>query len=319
MKIAILDDYQQVAQGLADWNTLKRCEVVSFTRPFSGVEEAAQALADFDILCLMRERTPFPRQLIESLPRLKLLVTTGMGNASVDLVAARDSGVTVCHTRSGSTEHGTAELAWGLILACSRNLVLEDRQVRQGHWQTTIGPMLHGKTLGLLGLGRLGRRMAEIGRAFGMDILAWSQNLDAERAAASGARFVPKADFFAASDVVSLHLVLSDRTRNIVGRSELASMQPQAILVNTARAGLVDEQALIDALQSGQIAGAGLDVFHDEPLRPGHPLMSMERVILSPHLGYVTRDSYRIFFADVVEDIAAFLAGTSIRVLKAPA
>lgn len=319
IRIAVLDDYQQVALSMADWSTLRGCEIVSFPRPFRGMDDTAAALRDFDVACLMRERTPFPRRLFDALPNLKCLVTTGLGNASIDLTAARERGVTVCHTRSGSTEHATAELAWGLILASARNLVVEDRQMRQGRWQTTIGPMLHGKTLGLLGLGRLGARMAEIGRAFGMKTLAWSPNLDAERAAAHHAEHVAKHDLFARSDVVSLHLVLSDRTRGIVGRQELGLMQPHAILVNTARAGLVDEAALVDALRNGTIAGAGLDVFQQEPLPPGHPLLGMDRVILSPHLGYVTTDTYRIFFTDVVEDIAAFLAGSPIRVLQPPA
>lgn len=318
-RIAILDDYQQIALGLADWGSLAGCEVVSHSRPFRGPEEVAAALHDVEIVCLMRERTPFPRRLIEALPRLRLLVTTGTGNASIDLAAARDRGVTVCHTRSGSSEHSTIELAWALLLASARHLVLEDRLVRAGRWQTTIGPMLHGKTLGLVGLGRLGRRMAEIGHAFGMQILAWSPNLDAERAAASRAQCVPKRELFERSDVVSLHLVLSDRTRGIVGAPEFALMQPHAILVNTARAALVDEQALLAALRSGRIAGAGLDVFHEEPIPPDHPLLAMDRVTLSPHLGYVSLDSYRIFFADVVEDIAAYLAGAPIRVLPPPA
>jgi phosphoglycerate dehydrogenase-like enzyme len=276
-------------------------------------------LAEFDIVCLMRERTPFPRALFEQLPRLRLLVTTGLRNNSIDLAAARDHGVTVCHTRSGSTEFGTSELTWALILAAARHVPLEDRRMRAGHWQTTIGTTLYGKTLGVLGLGRLGARVATIGAAFGMQVLAWSPNLTAERAAAAGARMVTKDDLFAQSDVVTIHLVLGPSTRGIVDAGQLARMRSGAILVNTSRGPLVDESALIATLAQKRIAAAALDVFDHEPLPVDHPLLQLDNVVLTPHLGYVTRESYRIFFEDIVEDIAAFLSGSPIRVLAADA
>lgn len=319
-RIAVLDDYQRVAMARNDWAKLPAdCAVETFQSAFSGLQETAAALSDFDVVCLMRERTPFPRALLASLPRLRCLVTTGLGNASVDLAAARDHGVAVCHTRSGPTGYTTCELAWGLILSASRSLQLEDRRIREGCWQTTIGPMLYGKTLGLLGLGRLGARMAAIGAAFGMRVIAWSPHLDARRAQEAGAEFASKDDLFAASDVLSLHLVLSGRTRGIVGAAELERMKPDALFVNTARAGLVDEAALIRVLEAGRIAGAALDVFEQEPLPASHPFARMSNVLLSPHLGYVTHDSYDVFFQDVVEDIVAFLEGAPIRVLSSTA
>ncbi|MDO8277509.1 MAG: D-2-hydroxyacid dehydrogenase family protein [Burkholderiaceae bacterium] len=318
-RIAILDDYQQVAPGMADWKSLPaQCECVFFTQPFANASEVAQALRDFDIVCLMRERTPFPRSLFEALPRLRCLVTTGPRNSAVDVAAAQERGVVVCGTRGGPSGHTTAELAWALILAVSRHLVVEDRRLREGLWQGTLGSMLHGKTLGLLGLGRTGERMAAIGAAFGMTPIAWSQNLTEARAREAGARWVDKNTLMQTSDVLSLHLVLSPRTQGIVGADDLARMQPHAILINTARAGLVDEAALIDALVARRIAGAGIDVFGQEPLPRTHPFIALDNVVLSPHLGYVTQESYRLFYHDVVEDIAAFLGGAPIRVL-APA
>ena len=319
-RIAILDDYQQVALELADWSSLAgQAEVRSFDRPLGPIVEAAAALAGFDMVVLMRERQPFPRALFEALPRLRCVVTTGLRNAAIDLAAARDHGVTVCHTRSGATEYGTCELTWALILAAARHLPLEERRLREGRWQTTIGHSLHGKTLGLLGLGRLGIRVAVVGSAFGMQVIAWSPHLTDERAASGGAQRVSKDDLLSRSDVLSLHLVLAPGTRGIVGAAELARMLPHALLVNTSRAGLVDETALLDALEGKRIGGAALDVFEQEPLPRGHPFTRLDNVVLSPHLGYVTRESYGIFFHDVVENITAFLAGTPLRVLAADA
>jgi phosphoglycerate dehydrogenase-like enzyme len=246
-------------------------------------------------------------------------VTTGLRNNGIDLPAARDHGVTVCHTRSGSTELGTSELTWALILGAARHIPLEDRRMRAGRWQTTIGTTLHGKTLGVLGLGRLGARVAAIGAAFGMQVIAWSPNLTAERAAAAGARMVTREELFARSDVLTIHLVLGPSTRGIVDAGQLARMRSSAILVNTSRGQLVDENALVEALAEKRIAAAALDVFEREPLAADHPLLRMDNVVLSPHLGYVTRESYGIFFEDVVENIAAYLSGSPIRVLAADA
>lgn len=317
-RIAVLDDYQDVAMSAADWGSVQaRAEVVRFPLPLADAAEAARELASFDIVCLMRERTPFPHEVLKALPRLRCLVTTGVHNAAIDLAAARDCGITVCHTRSGATEHATSELTWSLILAAMRHVPLEDRRIREGAWQTTLGHSLHGKTLGLLGLGRLGARVAAIAAAFGMKRIAWSPHLTAERAAAAGAVRVHKEDLFASSDVLSVHLVLGPATRCIVGDAELALMSPDAVFINTSRAGLVDESALVRALGERRIAGAGLDVFGQEPLPPEHPFLRMENVVLTPHIGYATHETYRIFYQDVVEDINAFLDGKPIRVLQA--
>ena len=320
LAIAILDDYQQIALDMAEWTSLAgRARVSALDRPLGPISEAALALADFDIVVLMRERQPFPRALFQALPRLRCLVTTGLRNSAIDLAAARDHGVTVCHTRSGATEYGTCELTWALILAATRHLPLEERRLREGRWQTTIGHTLHGKTLGLLGLGRLGTRVAGIGSAFGMQVIAWSPHLTDARAANGGAQRVAKDELFSRSDVLSLHLVLGPGTRGIVGADELARMPRHALLVNTSRAGLVDEAALLDALEARRLGGAALDVFEQEPLPRGHPFTRLDNVVLSPHLGYVTHESYRIFFHDVVENITAFLAGAPLRVLAADA
>lgn len=316
-RIAILDDYQQVALRMANWDDVRlHFEVVSFCAPFRSQADAIQTLASFAIVCLMRERTPFPREVLESLPRLRCLITTGPKNAAIDLVAARDCGITVCHTRSGSTEYATSELTWALILAATRHVALEDARLRLGRWQTTLGHQLHGKTLGVLGLGRLGSRVAAIGAAFGMERIAWSPHLTEDRAVAAGATWVPREELFARSDVLSLHLVLGPSTRGIVGAAELALMSPDALLVNTSRAALVDEPALVAALDERRIAGAALDVFGQEPLPLDHPFLRMDNVVLTPHIGYATHETYRIFFHDVVEDICAFLAGAPLRVLQ---
>lgn len=323
IRVAVLDDYQRVALRLADWTRLAgRAEVTVFDRNLAVPEEAAAALGEFDVVCLMRERMPFPRALFERLPRLRLIVLTGTRSPSLDLDAAADHGVLVCHTRGGGTEYATTELAWGLILACARHIPQEDRAVHEGTgWQTEPpGLVLHGRTLGLLGLGRLGGRMAALGRAFGMEVIAWSRNLDAARAAECGAERVEKEALFRRADVLSVHLVLGERTRGLVGAAELALMKPGAILVNTSRGPIVDEAALVEALRAGRLGGAGLDVYDREPLTPGHPLRGLGNAVLTPHLGYVAEDTYRVFFADTVEDIAAWLDGSPVRVLggKAP-
>ena len=313
-RVAVLDDYQDVAREMADWSALPPgTEVEVFRDHLADETEVAARLQGFDVVVAMRERTSFPHSLLTRLPALRLLVTTGMRNASIDLAAAAAAGVVVCGTGGGGGS--TAELAWGLILALLRQIPREDAATRQGSWQVSLGVDLEGKTLGVLGLGRLGTRVATVGRAFRMEVIAWSQNLTAERAAAAGATLVPKDELLRRADLVSIHLVLSDRTRGLLGAPELALMKPTAYLVNTSRGPIVDEGALLDALRQGRIAGAGLDVFDQEPLPPGHPLLSAPRTVLTPHLGYVTRETYRVFFGDAVEDIGAFLGGTPLRVI----
>ena len=316
MRIAVLDDYQQVGRGLADWASLGPDVQVNFlAQPLGGVEAAAAALAGYDVICLIRERQPVPAALIQQLPQLKLIVVTGAQNRTLDLDAARATGIRVCHTRGGESLHATTELAWALILAALRHLPLEDRRMRQGLWQGTVGRTLHGRTLGLLGLGRLGGRMAEVAKVFGLDVIAWSANLTDERCAEVGARRVGREALFRQSDIVSLHLVLSERTRGIVGAAELALMRPDAILINTSRGPLVDEAALVQALQDKRIGAAGLDVYDIEPLPAEHPLRRLDNAVLSPHLGYVTQGTYDMFFTDMVEDIAAWQQRAPIRIL----
>ena len=314
-RVAILDDYQDVALGLADWASLPRdVDVIVFRDHLSDEAAIAARLADFDAVVAMRERTPFPRSLLERLPRLRLLVTTGMRNASIDLRAAADRGVLVCGT--AGLPYPTAELAWALILALARQVPREDRATRAGGWQETLGAGLNGKTLGVLGLGTLGTRVARVGRAFEMDVVAWSQNLTAERATAAGARLVGRDELLAGADVVTIHLVLSERTRGLIGARELALMRPSAYLVNTSRGPIVEERALIRALETGAIAGAGLDVYDEEPLPPDHPLRRLPNTVITPHLGYVTRETYRIFYTHALEDVRAYLAGAPVRVLS---
>jgi len=313
-ELAILDDYQRIALSLADWDSLKdRVRITVFDRPLGA--DAARLLAPFDILCLMRERTPFPRALIEALPRLQFMTLTGARSPSLDLEAASERGIVVSHTGYGS-QQSTVELAWSLILASARHLPAETQAMRQGQWQTTVGRVIDGKVLGLLGLGKLGSRMAAIGRAFGMEVQAWSQNLTPERAQAAGARLVDKETLFQTSDWVSIHLVLSERSRGLVGAANLARMKPDAWLINTSRGPIVDEAALLAALEAGRIGGAGLDVYDEEPLPADHPLRRAPRTILTPHLGFVTEDTYRVFYRDTVEDIAAWLADAPIRVMN---
>jgi phosphoglycerate dehydrogenase-like enzyme len=315
-RIAVLDDYQQVASTSADWGALPAgAEVTFFSDHLDDEDAIVQRLRDFDVVALMRERTPFPRSLIERLPQLRLIVTAGMRNASLDIAAATEHGIAVCGTDGGSG-FATAEHTWGLILDLARHISVEDAAVRAGRWQSTIGTDLRGQTLGVLGLGRLGSAVAKVGLAFGMDVIAWSQNLTTERAVAVGVTRVERSELFVASDILSVHVVLSDRTRGLIGAAELAAMKPTAYLVNTSRGPIVDEAALIAALHSGQIAGAGLDVFDREPLPDGHPLLSAPRTVLTPHIGFVTEQTYREWYASMIEDIRAFLAGVPIRVLS---
>ncbi|MFI9489672.1 D-2-hydroxyacid dehydrogenase family protein [Promicromonospora sp. NPDC052451] len=312
MRIAVLDDYQNVAHRLADWGSLD-AEVRFLTEHLAGPEALAAALAGCDVVVAMRERTPFPAAVLDLLPDLRLLVTTGPANASIDLAAARDRGVVVCGTESPSS--ATPELTWALILAVARHVPQEDARLRAGGWQHTIGTDLAGRTLGVVGLGRLGAQVARIGAAFGMDVIAWSTSLDPAVAAAAGARAVPKDELFATADVVTVHYKLSERSAGIVGRAQIARMRPTAILVNTSRGPLVDTEALLEALHAGRIGGAGLDVYDTEPLPADHPLRSAPRTVLTPHLGYVTEDTYTTFYRQAVEDVAAWAAGSPVRVL----
>jgi phosphoglycerate dehydrogenase-like enzyme len=313
IRIGILDDFQNVTLKIADWGRLPaHVSVTAFNEHLAG-EELIRRIAPFDVLVITRERTPFSRNLVERLPNLKLLVTAGWRNLGIDMAACRARGILVCGTEAGSSP--TAELAWGLILSVARHIAEEDKALREGRWQSTIGVTLKDKALGILGLGRLGSQMARVGRAFGMKVIAWSQNLTAERAAAAGATRVEKSDLFGLSDVLTIHLLLSDRTRGLVGRNEMALMKRNAILVNTARAGIVDEAALIDALATGKIAGAGLDVYSREPLPPDAPILAAPNTVLTPHLGYVTRETYEVYFPQALEDIEAWLKGPPIRVI----
>ncbi|WP_344682344.1 D-2-hydroxyacid dehydrogenase family protein [Saccharopolyspora taberi] len=313
MRVAVLDDYQNVARDLADWDALP-ASVEFFHEPVGD----PGVLEPFEVIAAMRERTPFPRSVLAALPNLKLLVTTGMRNASIDLEAASELGITVSGTGGapGRAWQPTAELTWGLIFAVTRNIVSEDRSIREGGWQRTVGVELSGRTLGVLGLGRLGAQVAEAGRLFGMDVIAWSQNLTDEAARAAGARRVDKRTLFAESDVLTIHSVLSERTRGLVGAEELALMRPTAYLINTSRGPIVDEPALRAALHEGRIAGAGIDVFEREPLPVDDPWRSVPRTVLTPHIGYVTVGTYEVFYRETVEAIGGFLGGAPVRVLN---
>ncbi len=317
MKAAILDDYQNVALKMADWGVLRgRADVTVFNDHVDGIDAVAKRLAPFEIVCLMRERTPFPRELFQKLPGLKLLITTGAKNRAIDLAAAAEHGVTVCCTRNPASEPQMVQFTWGMILAMLRNLPVEERNMREGRWQTTLGHTLHGRTLGIVGLGKIGGGVANVGKAFGMNLIAWSQNLTPARATECGARAVAKDELFASADIVTLHLALSPRSRGVVGARELGLMTPTSYLVNTSRGPLVDEKAMIETLRARRIAGAALDVFDQEPLPAQHPLRSFDNVVLTPHVGFVTEETYRIYFTDTIEDIQAFLDGKPVRVLK---
>lgn len=311
-RVAILDDYQAVALGLADWKSLgPEVTVNAFHERLSGEETLAQRLADFDVVVAMRERTHFPRSLLERLPKLKLLVTTGTRNVAIDSKAAAELGIVVSGT--GMLTQPTAELTWGLILALARHIPEEASHMRRGGWQTTIGVGLNGKVLGILGLGKLGTEVARVGRAFQMEVIAWSQNLTTAHAASLGATRVEKDELFQRADFVTIHLILSKRTRGLVTAHELGLMKRTAYLINTSRGPIVDERALIDALGSRKIAGAALDVYDEEPLPADHMLRKLDNVVLTPHLGYVTVENYGKCYADAVEDIRAFLGGYPIR------
>ncbi|MFP5365336.1 MAG: D-2-hydroxyacid dehydrogenase family protein [Actinomycetes bacterium] len=314
-RLAILDDYQDVAHGFADWAALEAegVTVATFREPFPTAEALVSALADVTMVIAMRERTAFPREVLEKLPALQLLVATGMANASIDVAAAAEQGITVCGTPGSPA--AAPELTWALLLAIARNVPAEENSLRAGTWQTTVGFELAGKTLGIVGLGKIGRKIAGYGQAFGMEVLAWSQNLTAEAAEEAGARRVSKEELFRLADVATLHLRLSERSENTVGEQELRLLGPEGILVNTARGPLVDQDALLKALTEGWIRGAALDVFDQEPLQAGHPLLAAPNTVLSPHLGYVTRESYRQFYGGAFEDVTAWLAGTPVRVI----
>ncbi|HEV8297372.1 MAG TPA: D-2-hydroxyacid dehydrogenase family protein [Acidimicrobiales bacterium] len=315
-RIAVLDDYQQVALAMADWTVLAgRAEVVPFTDHLDDEDQLVARLAQFDAVVLMRERTPMPARVLERLPQLRLIATSGAANAALDVDAARRVGITVCGTTGWAGVTATVELTWGLILAVSRQIPREDAAIRAGRWQVGVGTTLQGTVLGIVGLGNIGPLLVPVARAFGMDVVAWSRNLTDARAAEVGVRRLDHDAFFAASDVVTVHLKLSDRSRGYIGRDELRAMKPTARLVNTSRGPVVDEAALVDALEQGWIVGAALDVFDPEPLPPGHPLLTAPNTVLTPHIGYVSHESYRQYFPQIVEDIDAYLRGAPIRVL----
>jgi D-3-phosphoglycerate dehydrogenase len=317
MKVAVLDDYLRIARRMADWSALeKRCEVVIFDRNLRAPDEAAEALADFDVFCTLRERMAVPRALIERLPKLKFIAITGLKHRTLDIDAATERGVVVSRSTVRDGHWGTPELTWGLILASTRHIAYEDRRMRSGGWQNTVGTVLNGKTLGIVGLGNIGRRVAAFGRAFGMRVVAWSQNLTEEAAAEAGATRVDKDELFRVSDVVTLHVVLSERTRGVVGARELGLMKPTAYLVNTSRGPLIDEAALIAALRENRIGGAAVDVYDEEPLPDDHPLRRLDNLVLTPHLGYYTEETLRPFYEDIVEAVGAFLDGKPIRVVN---
>jgi len=328
MRVAILDDYQQVALASADWSAVRElADIHVFAQHIGRAEALVSALQPFDVVVAMRERTAFDAERLNQLPRLRLLVTTGMANASIDLAAAGERGITVCGTGGSGTS--TAELTWGLILALVRHIPEEDRRMKMagraggaalpvnGAWQQTVGTGLEGKRLGVVGLGHQGRKVADIGRAFDMKVVAWSQNLDPDQAKKVHVRAVSKEELFSSSDVVTVHYKLSPRSEGLVGAAELDLMKPSAFLVNTSRGPLVDSAALLAALRSGSIAGAGLDVYEIEPLPLSDPLRAAPNVVLTPHLGYVTEETYRVFYGDAAEDIVAFAKGTPVRVLSA--
>lgn len=315
IRVAVLDDYQGVAERYADWASLPRASKVRFYHDHLFAEDAlVERLAPFEAVVAMRERTPFEAALLRRLPNLKLLVTTGTRNAAIDSRAARDLGIIVSGTRG--LPYPTAELTWGLILGLARKIAQEDRALREGAWQTTVGVGLQGKTLSVLGLGRLGTQVARVGAAFGMHVIAWSPNLTVERARKAGAELVTQRELLQRADVLTIHLVLSETTRGLLGAQELTLLKPTALLVNTSRGPLVDESALAAALRSRALAGAALDVFDVEPLPEVHPLRLAPNTVLTPHLGYVTDETYRIFYADALEAIHGYLAGAPIRALS---
>ncbi|HEX8543762.1 MAG TPA: D-2-hydroxyacid dehydrogenase family protein [Pseudomonas sp.] len=312
-RIAVLDDWQSVASDVVDWSVLNSIGEVTFLHEFpTDTDSMAARLQAFDVICVMRERSTFDEALLSQLPHLKLLVTGGMRNAAIDVKAAGKLGIQVCGT--DSYKHAAPELTWALIMGITRNLVDEANALRSGQWQIGLGSDLHGKTLGILGLGSIGKWIARYGQAFGMQVIAWSENLTAEAAAESGVTYVSKQQLFEQSDVLSVHLVLSDRSRGLVDAQALSWMKPSAYLINTARGPIVDEAALIETLQQRRIAGAALDVFAIEPLPAEHPFRTLDNVLATPHIGYVTENNYRTFFSQMIEDIQAWDAGEPIRV-----
>lgn len=320
VRVVIIDDYMNVAQSMADWAPVKaQCQLDVIGHPFADEDEAARLLAPYEIISTLRERTPFPRSLLARLPNLKLICTTGSMHRTLDHAAAAELGILVCCSQDRPGAHqGTPELAFGHILSLARRIPMEDRRIRQGVWQSGVGITLAGKTLGIVGLGKIGSSMARIGTAFGMKLLAWSPNLTQERASAAGAQLVDKSVLFQTADFITVHLVLSERTKGIIGRSDIKAMKPSAFFINTARGPLVDEAALVEALQSKSIAGVGLDVFHQEPTGLNHPLYAFEEAVLTPHLGYVVDDSFRAFYEDTVDNILAYLKGAPVRVRNSP-
>lgn len=316
-RCAVLDDYQNVALQMADWSgILDKVEVDSFDTHFEREDQLIEAVSDYDVIVLMRERTSFTASLLEKLPRLQLLVTSGMRNASIDLAAATKHGVTVCGTASASEP--PTELTWALLLNLARHITKENSELRtNGQWQSTMGIDLYGKRLGLLGLGKIGSRMAKIAQAFGMEVIAWSQNLTKEQTDKLGVQLATsKEELLEISDFVSIHLVLSDRTRDLIGMKELKRMKHSALLINTSRAAIIEQNALIEALQKNWIAGAGIDVFEIEPLPKDHPFRTLPNILATPHLGYVSERNYTVYYREAVEDIQAYLNGTVIRKLN---
>jgi phosphoglycerate dehydrogenase-like enzyme len=315
-RCAILDDYQNVALQMADWSKVTPdVEIKVFNEPLGDGDKVARALAGFAIVGAMRERTPFPRLVLEALPDLKLLITTGLRNAAIDLAAAKERGIVVCGTPSFGNP--TAGIAIGLMLELTRRIGFENARLKAGEsWQRTIGSDLDGKTLGVVGLGKLGTRVAGIAKAFGMKVLAWSQNLTADKCREAGVDYASKEELFRQADFVSVHVQLSERTRGLIGAKEIGVMKPTAYLINTARSPIVDEAALLAALRDRRIAGAGLDVFEVEPLPLDHPLRKLDNAVITPHLGYVSVENYRAYFAGMVEDVRAWLDGKPVRVLE---
>ncbi|WP_192564469.1 D-2-hydroxyacid dehydrogenase family protein [Pseudomonas gozinkensis] len=311
-KIAILNDYQGVALSMADWSALqKETEVVVFREPFANEREVIAALADFDVICVMRERTPLTREILRSLPKLRLIASTAQSNSSIDVKTASELGITIAWTEH--LPYGTTELVWGLILSAIRRIPAEVQSFRTGGWQTSVGQDISGRTLGIVGLGNFGKAVARVGQAFDMRVIAWSPNLDPEMAKGLGVEAVSKQSLFEDSDIVTLHMVLSERTKNIVGSAELDCMKSHAWLINASRSGLVDQSALITALDMKQIAGAALDVYDEEPVPADHPYREMGNVIATPHIGFVTEDTYRLFYSQTVENIESWLKGMLVR------
>lgn len=315
LRCAILDDYQNVSQKLADWSGVsQKTDITVFNKPFASTAEAIAELQDFEIICAMRERTPFGKDVLGALPKLKLLVTSGMRNAAIDLPAAKERGIVVSGT--GGVGNPTAGLAIGLMLELTRHIGYENARMKAGEpWQTTVGMDPEGKVFGVVGLGKLGSKVSEIAKALGMKVLAWSTNLTPEACAAAGVEYATKEQLFAQSDVISVHVVLSARSRGLIGRDDLRRMKPTSYIINTARAPIIDEDALIEVLREKKIAGAGLDVFPVEPLPLDHPFRALDNVVLTPHIGYVTEETYRRFYGESAENVIAWLDGKPIRVL----